>query len=110
MGEQRERRQPAAERGVCQDAAELRRTTGVEVGEAAGLNEMDKPEHQPGKAHAGLMRVGCRARSNTSQAAGLRESWKGPLPREAGLRGLAVTTYRPSGSFDRLATFEVAGR
>jgi hypothetical protein len=67
---------PRAERGVCKDADELRRTTGVEVGEAAGL----------------------------------RESWKGPLPREAGLRGQTVTTYRPSGSFDRLATLEVAGR
>jgi hypothetical protein len=28
---------PRAERGVCKDADELRRTTGVEVGEAAGL-------------------------------------------------------------------------
>jgi hypothetical protein len=61
---------------ACEDADELRRTTGVEVGEAAGL----------------------------------RESWKGPLPREAGLRGQTVTIYRPSGSFDRLATLEVAGR
>jgi hypothetical protein len=30
---------PRGERGVCKDADELRRTTGVEVGEAAGLNE-----------------------------------------------------------------------
>jgi hypothetical protein len=33
---------PRAERGVCKNAGELRRTTGVEVGRAKGLNEMDK--------------------------------------------------------------------
>jgi hypothetical protein len=32
---------PRAERAVCNDAGELPRTTGVEVGEAKGLNEME---------------------------------------------------------------------